>query len=108
MKRGILSFLTMMMAVILTAKAGRVPYGDHVETWYNLPMQKALAYRANEGFEIDYWERSDGMKMNGTFIILAADKSVPMGTIIETSRGFGMVLDQHNTDANVIDLAVTW
>lgn len=97
-----------ILAVMLTAALGRIQYGDHIETWYNLPMQKALNYRASEGFDIDYWERADGCKMNGRFIILAAGESVPMGTIIETSRGPGMVLDRHQTDANVVDMAVTW
>ena len=108
MKRGIIGVL---LGVMLTARMGVLHNTEtgYTETWYNLPMQKALNYRASEGFSIDYWERtSDGCKMNGPYIILAADESVPMGTIIETSHGLGMVLDQHQTDANVIDLAVTW
>ena len=102
--------ILMLLAVMLTARMGVLHNTEtgFTETWYNLPMQKALNYRANEGFAIDYWERADGCKMNGRFIILAADKSIPMGTIIETSRGTGMVLDQHKTDANVIDIAVAW
>lgn len=107
MKRGLLGVL---LGVMLTARMGVLHNAGtgFTETWYNLPMQKTLNYRANEGFAIDYWERSDGMKMNGRFIILAADKSIPMGTIIETSRGPGMVLDRHQTDSNVVDIAVTW
>ena len=108
MKNNVIRGITALLTIILTASLGRIHFGGHIETWYNLPMQKALKYRANEGFEIDYWERSDGMKMNGKYIILAADKSIPMGTIIETSRGLGMVLDQHKTDASIVDLAVTW
>ena len=110
MKNRVIRRITTLFAIMLTARMGVLHNAEtgFTETWYNLPMQKALNYRASEGFAIDYWERSDGMKMNGRFIILAADKSIPMGTIIETSRGTGMVLDQHRTDANVVDLAVTW
>ena len=94
--------------IMLTAQLGRVTWNGHCETWYNLPMEKILAYRQSEGYEIDYWERKDGMKMNGRFIIVAASEDIPIGTIVETSRGLGIVFDRHETDSNVFDLATTW
>ena len=108
MKNNVIRGITTLLTIILTAALGRIQFADHIETWYNLPMQKVLSYREAEGYVIDYWERKDGCKMNGHYIILAAGESVPIGTVIETSRGEGMVLDRHETDENVIDIATTW
>lgn len=108
MKNNVIRGITTLFAITLTAGAGRITFNGHQETWYNLPMQKVLSYREAEGYVIDYWVRKDGCKMNGHYIILAAGESVPIGTVIETSRGEGMVLDRHETDENVIDIATTW
>ena len=42
MKRGFIRIITTLMAIVLTAKAGRIAYGDHIETWYNLDMSKII------------------------------------------------------------------
>ena len=101
--------LMILATVVLTAGLGRIAYGDHIETWYNLPMQniteKADAYY---GLSDVYSVRDDGVKTYNGFVIVAADKSVPYGTVVETSRGIGLVLDYHETDKDVYDLAVSW
>ena len=102
MKKGLL------MAVMLTATLGRIAYGNHVETWYNLPMSKVVQNSIDRGIDGEYWERKDGCKMFGKYVILASDESIPIGTVIETSRGLGIVLDRHTTTPEVVDLAVTW
>jgi len=82
----------LLTVIMLTASLGRIQYADHIETWYNLPMQKVLEYRESEGYVIDYWERKDGCKMNGRFIIVATSEEIPIGTIVETSKGLGIEL----------------
>lgn len=102
---------TLLTALILTAALGRITYGDHVETWYNLPMQniteKADAYY---GLSDVYSVRDDGVKTYNGFVIVAADWSkYPFGSVVETSRGLGLVLDYQTTgDPNVIDIATSW
>ena len=101
--------MVMMMAVILTAKMGRIVYGDHVETWYNLNMSKVVersdaALGVSDLYHVD--ER--GVKMYGPWVIVAADESVPRYSFVDTSLGQGIVLDRHETDKNVYDIAVEW
>lgn len=73
-------------------------------------MQRIVERAKENGIEGDYWERADGCKMYDKFIIVAADFDLfPYGTIIETSRGLGIVLDTHTAkDRTVVDLATTW
>lgn len=97
----------MLFAVILTAKLGRISYDDHVETWYNLPMKNVQRKAVENGYPNDFWERADGMKMISHYIICAGAPG-RYGEIVMTSRGEGLILDTHETDANVIDLATTW
>lgn len=96
-------------AVILTAALGRIAYGGHIETWYDLPMTKVVE-RADSYYGLSgvYAVRDDGVKTYNGFVILAADKSIPYGTLIDTSRGTGIVIDYHETDADVIDIATDW
>lgn len=108
MKRGLVGVL---LGVMLTARMGVLQNAEtgFTETWYNLPMQKVVDRAASQGLSGDYWERADNMKMYGKYIILAADESIPIGTVIETSRGTGIVLDRTTTgNKKLIDLAVTW
>ena len=108
MKRGIIGVL---LGVMLTARMGVLHNAEtgYTETWYNLPMQKVQQRSVKMGYPDDFWIRADGMKMFSHYIILAADESIPIGTIIETSRGKGIALDRTTTgDKNLIDLAVTW
>ena len=107
MRRGLIGVL---LTVMLTARMGvyRNPVTGYTETWYNLPMQNVINRAAAQGIVGDYWERADHMKMYGKYIILAAHESIPIGTVIETSRGTGIVLDRTQADKDVIDIAVTW
>lgn len=109
MRKGMVRILTMITAVILTAKAGRIVYGDHVETWYNLNMDRVIE-RADKALGMTnlYHVREDGVRMYGPWVIVAADKSAIRYTRVDTSLGEGIILDTHNTDPEVYDIAVTW
>lgn len=102
-----------MAAVILTAKLGRIQFNGHDETYYNLNMSN-IVERADQVFNVSdmYWIREDGCKMYGPFIIVAANwKEHPFGSVVETSRGTGLVLDTGDfakREPQTIDLAVEW
>lgn len=84
-------------------------YGGVLETYYNMDMGPWLDYIYDCGFEGEYWVRSDGVKMFGDYVIVAADYSYePMGTIVETSLGTGMVLDTGLGGWGWHDIAVSW
>lgn len=104
--RGIITSLAVIM---LTAKLGRITYADHEETYYNLNMSRIVQRASENGIQGEYWERADGCKMLGKYIIVACDWNVhPYGSEIETSRGTGIVLDTGDFTGNIVDLAVTW
>ena len=100
-----------VLATILTAKIGTINYAGHVETWYNLKMNK-IVERADSFYGLSdvYEVREDGVKTYNGFVIVAADMSVPYGTVVETSRGIGLVLDYHTikNGENTFDLATSW
>lgn len=99
-----------VLSLVLTAKLGTINYHGHKETWYDLKMDKVVE-RADAHFGMTdvYDVRDDGVKTYNGFVICAADWSVfPYGTTVETSRGIGIVLDHHQTDSNVIDIATAW
>ena len=90
---------------------GTITFQDHKETWYNLRMNKVVERTDNAlGVTGFYWERDDGVKMYGPWVIVAADWSVhPHYSFIETSLGQGIVLDTHTTDdKELIDIATNW
>jgi 3D (Asp-Asp-Asp) domain-containing protein len=65
------------------------------------------------GYYYDYWVRSDGTKMFGNWVMIAADLSVyPKGSLVETSLGTGIVVDTGDFVTNgsgvSFDIAVTW
>lgn len=100
-----------VLATILTAKIGTINYAGHVETWYNLKMNKVVERADNfYGLSDVYGVREDGVKTYNGFVIVAADMSVPYGTVVETSRGIGLVLDYHTikNGENTFDLATSW
>jgi len=59
-----------------------------------------------------YWENADGLKMYGSYIIVAANYDIyPYGSLVNTSRGMGIVLDTGEfikKNPTMIDLAVAW
>lgn len=100
-----------VLATILTAKIGTINYAGHVETWYNLKMNKVVERAdAYYGLSDVYGVNEDGIKTYNGFVIVAADMSVPYGTVVETSRGIGIVLDYHTikNGENTFDLATSW
>ena len=83
------------------------------ETYYNLNMSRCIYYVQRLGYYEKYWVRSDGVKMYGKYVMVAADlKQHPKGSLIETSLGTGIVVDTgdfvHNGSGVDIDVAVTW
>ena len=102
--------ITVLLAVVLTARLGVVNYEGHRETFYNLNMEKICSRAAEKGIQGTYWEREDGAKMFGDYIIVATDWNLrPYGSIVETSLGQGIVLDTGGfKNRNTVDIATTW
>lgn len=96
----------------LTASGGVCFYNGHKETYYNLPMTAVVNIAHANGIEGEYWVNSDGCKMLGDYIIVAADQSIhPYGSLVETSLGTGIVLDTGSfifTNSEQLDLATNW
>ena len=96
----------------LTKQKGVNMFNGHRETYYNLPMGLVCSNATKKGIEGKYWEREDGAKMFGKYVIVAANwKLHPYGSIVETSLGEGIVLDTGTfiyTYPEGYDLAVTW
>ena len=83
------------------------------ETYYNLNMSRCIYYMQQLGYYEKYWVRSDGVKMYGNAIMVAADlKQHPKGSLVETSLGTGIVVDTGEFTTNgsgvALDIAVTW
>ena len=98
----------------LTKQAG-VFYGPSgKETYYNLPMGRVINYMRDLGYtteEYPYWVRSDGAKMLGNYVMVAADLSVySKGSIVPTSLGKGIVCDTGAFAGGsvALDIAVNW
>lgn len=97
---------------VLTKSKGTVQFDGHKETYYNLPMNKVVSNAQKKGIEGEYWEREDGAKMLGDYIMVAADQRIhPYGSLVETSLGTGVVVDTGTfimTNPQQIDIAVNW
>ena len=98
----------------LTKQSG-VFYGPSgKETYYNLPMGRVINYMRELGYtteEYPYWVRSDGAKMLGDYVMVAADLSVySKGSIVPTSLGKGIVCDTGAFAGSsvALDIAVNW
>ena len=99
----------------LTAWKGVVEGPSGLETYYNLPMDGVVQIMRELDYndeEYHYWEREDGCKMLGDYIIVAANLNIrPRGTILPTSLGKAIVCDTGTfADYNEtqIDIAVNW
>lgn len=97
---------------VLTPQAG-VNYGPSgKETYYNLDMSGVVNIMRNMGNQDEYWVRSDGAKMLGNYVMVAANLDVhPRGSLVETSMGTGIVADTGGFAAgnpNQVDIATTW
>lgn len=82
------------------------------ETYYNLNMSGVVRMMRNRGYDATnypYWVRSDGCKMLGPYIILAANLNhFSRGSVVECSLGWGIVCDTGHLGYNQLDIAVTW
>lgn len=115
MKKHVATLLAIAITM-LTPQSGVNWFNDgltiHKESYYNLNMGKICAKAQQNNIPGDYWERGDGMKMYGPWIIVAANQSVhPYGSLVLTSRGTGIVLDTGGfakKNPEQYDLAVTW
>lgn len=88
----------------------RGPIGK--ESYYNLRMNRVVQIMKDKGYDYEYWVRSDGVKMFGPYVMVAADLSVyPKGSLVECSLGTGIVCDTgdfvYSTD-RALDIAVAW
>lgn len=97
---------------VLSASAG-VNYGPSgKETYYNLDMSGVVSIMRGMGNTDAYWVRSDGVKMLGDYVMVAANLSVhPRGSLVETSLGTGIVCDTGGfaaVNANQLDIATSW
>ncbi len=111
MKNKLIRGIITLFAIILTARAGKITYNGHTESWYDLPMQKVIERSdAATGLSDMYWIREeDGVKMYGPWVIVAAHPSVTRYSFVETSLGTGIVLDRHTVpDVNLYDIATDW
>ena len=101
--------LMILATVILTAGLGRITYGNHVETWYDLPMNKVIQRSQDAGIPCEYWVDDRGVKMFGQWVIVAAHPSKTRYTRVQTSLGEGIILDFHTTpDTELYDIATSW
>ena len=88
----------------------RGPIGK--ESYYNLNMKRVVQIMRDKGYDYEYWIRSDGVKMFGKYVMVAADLSkYPKGSLVETTLGTGIVCDTgdfvYSTD-RALDIAVSW
>ena len=102
----------MTIAGILNSYNGVNYFEGRKETYYNKPMKRVCAKASDMGITGEYWEREDGAKMFGTFVIVAAAHDrYPYGSVVGTSLGYGIVLDTGTfaqTNKEQIDIATTW
>lgn len=114
MKRGITkSILIGLTTLMLTPKGGvfNNPETGYTEKYYNLNMKRVVKRAQDMGIPCEYWVReSDGVKMFGPWVIVAAHPSVTRYTRVQTSLGEGIVLDYHTVKDGraLLDIATTW
>ena len=96
----------------LTPESGTFTFEGHTETYYNLPMDVVVQVAQSKGIAGEYHVRSDGAKMIGDYIMVAADYSVhPYGSLVNTSLGMGIVVDTGGFIAwnpQNIDISCAW
>ena len=78
----------------LTKEGGVFTFNGHTETYYNLDMSVVVQVAQSRGIAGEYHVRSDGAKMIGDYIMVAACYDVhPYGSLVNTSLGMGIVVD---------------
>lgn len=97
---------------VLSKKAGTIQGPSGKETYYNLNMNGCVKRMHKLGYSGEYWIRDDGVKMFGEYVMIAADfETRPLGSLIETSLGTGIVVDTGlfaEANPTQIDIAVNW
>lgn len=97
---------------ILEPKLGMISGPTGTETYYNLPMEGVVNIMRNQGNTDEYWEREDGVKMLGNYVMVSACLDIhPRGSIVKTTLGWGMVCDTGSfaiEDPYRLDIAVNW
>ena len=83
------------------------------ESYYNFNMAHIVRDMRKYGFSrSDYWVRSDGCKMLGKYVMVAANYKVhPRGSLVATSRGPGIVCDTGafaRRNPYMLDIATNW
>lgn len=97
---------------VLTKSKGVVMGPSGKETYYNMDMSGIVRIMRNMGYSGAYWVRSDGVKMLGDYVMVAANLSVhPRGSIVQCSLGTAIVCDTGSfalKNPTQLDIAVTW
>ena len=97
---------------VLNSSNGTITGPSGKETYYNLPMGGVVAIMRGMGNRDKYWVRSDGCKMLGNYIMVAANLRVhARGSIVKCSRGYAIVCDTGGFaryNPHQLDLAVNW
>lgn len=100
---------------VLTKSAGTVMGPSGKETYYNLDMSTCVRIMRNMGYseaEYPYAVREDGVKTLGGYVMVAANLGIrPKGSLIQTSRGTGIVVDTGgfaHGNPTQLDLCVNW
>ena len=97
---------------VLSKSRGTIMGPSGKETYYNLNMSVVVRYMHSLGYDYEYWVRSDGVKMFGNYVMVAANLSIrPKGTIVMTSLGPGIVCDTGGfakRNPYQIDIATSW
>ena len=82
------------------------------ETYYNMEMSGVVRIMRNMGNNDPYWVRSDGVKMLGDYVMVAANLSVhPRGSHVDCSLGKAIVCDTGTfalSNPHQLDIAVNW
>lgn len=96
----------------LTKEGGVFTFEGHTETYYNLDMSVVVRVAQERGIPGEYHVRSDGAKMIGDYIMVAACYDVhPYGSLVNTSLGMGIVVDTGGFtawNAQNIDVSCAW
>lgn len=96
----------------LSRSSGTASGPNGKETYYNLNMSGVVRTMRGMGNTDAYWERKDGCKMLGNYIMVAANLSRhPRGSIVKTSLGLAIVCDTGgfaSRNPTQIDIATNW
>lgn len=97
----------------LTRQSGVFTYNGRRESYYNLNMSGVVRRMQQRGFSGEYGVRADGVKTFGGLVMVAADLSTfPLGTVVQTSLGTGIVCDTgsfvNTYGSRAFDIATSW